>query len=284
MARTVIFGKSGSGKSWYTGERITQILEPEDPEKEFEFAIHIDLEDEERGLSKKGNALLKTFEVDKQDLRKQVYVDEDDPPGFVPEEELKDGPVISLPKYIIYQNKYVRVVPDGLDDAEQKVLVEMMSDAAMFTGDCHFSMDEAHRIATEGAMGSRLNDVITGGRKRGVEWCFITQRPQLIDKTIIAQADIGVFFKLTSERDVKKADKLAESFDAEEVLPSLPPRTAIVEDYKNGNSFKIDTNDLDRKYEHVAGDDGKANDTWTSDGEEITDSVDSVATESETEE
>lgn len=267
MARVVIFGKSGSGKSWYTGQKIGEILEPDDPEMEFEYAIHVDLEDEERGLSLKGDALLKTFECNKEKLREQVIVNPDDPPSFIPEKELADGPIIALPKWVVYKNKYVRAVPDGLSDAEEVVLAEMMADAALTTGDCHFSLDEAHRIATTGKIGPRLETVITGGRKRGVEWVFITQRPQAIHKQIIAQADIGVFFKLTSERDVMKADKLAESFSADDVLPGLPKRTAIVEDYDKGTARKLDTNTLDRAYPHVAGDDGKANSKWTGDGE-----------------
>lgn len=283
MARTVIFGKSGSGKSWYTGQRLAEILEPDDPDLEFERAVHLDLEDEEKGLSLEGDALLLTFEVDKEALRGQVLVDESDPPDFIPEKELRDGPIIALPKYVFYQNKYVRVVPDGLSDSEVVALAELMADAAMLAGDTHFSMDEAHRVAQQGKMKQRMEDLITGGRKREVEWAFISQRPQLLDKTIIAQADIGCFFQLTSERDVMKADSLAESFDAEDVLPGLPDRTVIIEDYSSGEVRKVDTNDLERAYPHVASDDGKANETWLKDGEVIegaeeTDSIDDETT------
>jgi hypothetical protein len=269
MARTVVFGKSGSGKSWYVGQRLGNILEPDDPDDEFERAVHMDLEDEEKGLSQKGDALLLTFECDKEDLRRQVVVDPDDPPDYIPEKELDDGPIIYLPKWVLYKNDYVRVVPNGLNDKEQVKLCEMLADAAMRAGDCHFSMDEAHRVANQGDMGQKMNNLITGGRKRGVEWAFITQRPQLIHKTLIAQANHGVFFKLTSGRDIKKADKLAESFDAEDVLPGLPDRVAIVENYSTGESVRIDTNDLERKYEHVAGDDGKADEQWAKGGEDF---------------
>jgi len=278
MSRVVIFGKSGSGKSWYTGQKIAEILEPDDPEDEFGRAIHLDLEDEERGLSLKGDALLLTFDVDTDVLKGQIVVDQDDPPGFIPDEELKDGPIIALPKFVFYNNDYIRVVPDGLDDDEKSALVEMLADASMIAGDTHFSMDEAHRIANQGDMGPRLNEVITGGRKRGVEWAFITQRPVLIHKTIIAQADTGVFFKLTSDRDIKKADKLAESFDAEDTLPELPNRTAIVEDYDSGEAVQINTEELERKYPHVAGDDGKADGTWEDGGDPVG-SKDEIATE-----
>lgn len=271
MARTVIFGKSGSGKSWFTGQRLGEILEPEDPDDEFENAIHIDLEDEEKGLSQEGNALLLTYEVDKDELVSQLIVNEDEPPPYVPEDELKDGPVIAKPKLVFYKNQYVRVVPDGLNDEQESALVALMADAAMLAGDTHFSMDEAHRVARRGNLGNRLNDLITGGRKRGVEWAFISQRPQMLHKTVIAQADHGVFFKLTSERDIKKADKLAESFDAEETLPSLPNRVAIVENYDTGEAHRIETENLERKYPHVAGDDGKADGVWAEGGEQVGD-------------
>lgn len=269
MARVALFGKSGSGKSWYVGKKLEEILEPDDPEDEFEYAVHIDLEDEERGLSLEEDPLLKTFECDKVLLRRQVVVDPDDPPDYIPESELDDGPIIALPKWVLYKNNFVRVVPVGLSEDEEIVLSEMMADAALHTGDCHFSMDEAHRIANVSNIGPRLETVITGGRKRGVEWVFITQRPQAIHKQIIAQADIGIFFKLTSERDVMKADKLSETFDADKTLPGLPERTAIVEDYSEGAAYRVDTNDLERKRPHVAGDDGKANDKWVSGGEAV---------------
>lgn len=275
MARVAIFGKSGSGKSWYTGKKLTDILEPDDEDEEFEFAIHYDLEDEERGLSQEGNALLKTYNIDAEELQAQVVVDPDDPPEYVPDEELEDGGLIYKPAMVFYKNKYVRVVPIGLTDDERVALAEILADAAMKAGDTHFSMDEAHVIVQTGVIGDKLKRLITGGRKRGVEWCFITQRPQAIHKQIIAQADTGVFFQLTSDRDLKKADALAESFDAEDTLPSLGSRIAIVEDYDTGNAWKIRTEDMERDYEHIAGDDGKADDKWHDEGEAMVEDTDS---------
>lgn len=269
MARVFGIGKSGSGKSWFAGKKIAEIIEGEGEGDAFEHAIHVDLEDEERGLSKQGDALLKTLEVDKQLLRDQYLVNEDNPPAFIPEEELKDGALVSAVKFAFYQNKRIRVVPDGLNDEEIHALTELLADAAMLAGDTHFSMDEAHRIASQAGLGDHMSDLITGGRKRGVEWLFVTQRPQAIHKQVLAQTNIGVFFKLTSDRDVKKADRLAENFDAEDTLPAMEPRQAIIENYDNGTVKRIDTNDLERKYEHVAGDDGKGDDKWMSDGEEV---------------
>jgi hypothetical protein len=269
MARVFLVGKSGSGKSWFAGKKIAEIVEGEGEDDAFERAIHIDLEDEERGLSMQGDALLKTLEVDKELLQKQYLIDETDPPSFIPEDELKDSPLVSAVKVAFYQNKRVRVVPDGLNDEEVHALTELLADAAMLAGDTHFSMDEAHRIASQSGLGDKMSDLITGGRKRGVEWLFITQRPQAIHKQVLAQTNIGIFFKLTSDRDVLKADRLAENFEGEDVLPALDPRQAIIENYDDGSVKRVDTNDLERKYEHVAGDDGKADDKWMGDGEEI---------------
>jgi hypothetical protein len=265
MARVAILGQSGSGKSWFTGQKIGEILDPDDDDADqFEYAVHCDLEDEEQGLSLAEDPLLKTFECDKHLLRQLVVVNPENPPSYIPDEELADGPAMALPKWVLYRNKYVRVVPDGLDDAEQVILVEMMADAALKTGDCHFSLDEAHLVASTHKIGDKLSRLVTGGRKRGVEWVFISQRPAKLHEDILAQTNITVYFQLTSDRDLKKANDSAETFDAEAVLPNLGPRKAIVENHSAGQHVEIDTNDLERRYPHIAGDDGKSDAKWAS--------------------
>ena len=261
MSRVLILGGSGSGKSWFAGQKLESIL-TEDGEQAFENAAHVDLEDEERGLSLEGDPLFLTAEIDKERLREVVMVDTRDPPEYIPEQELADGGAITLPKWILYKNGYVRFVPDGLTEEEMVVLSEMVADAAMMAEDCHFSMDEAHLVASNANMGQKLNRLVTGGRKRGVEYVFITQRPQAINKQIPAQSNIVIYFRLSSERDKKKAAGMADAFDAEKELPKLGKREAIVEDQETGEWWKIDTNDLDRDYPHIAGDDGKADDKW----------------------
>lgn len=261
MSRVLILGGSGSGKSWYAGQKLESIL-TEDGEEAFEHAVHVDLEDEEKGLSLKDDPLFLTAEIDQDRLREVLVVDEREPPEYIPEAELSDGPVVALPKWLLYKNGYVRFVPDGLTQEEMVVLSEMCADAAMTAEDCHFSMDESHLVANNSQMGQRLNRLVTGGRKRGVEWVFITQRPQAINKQIPAQANLVIYFRLSSDRDKKKAAAMADAFDGEEELPKLGKREAIVEDQETGEWWKIDTNDLDRNYPHIAGDDGKADEKW----------------------
>lgn len=301
MARTNILGRSGTGKSWFSGKVLEDILtdgdgsgravgcecdeeecdhEPGDeghvpkvetgegaPDfdtgEDFEYAVHIDIEDEERGFSDPDDPVLLTLEVGQDELERAVHY-KGDPPDFIPEAELKNDDPIFLPSWALYKNKYIRVVPDGLTDEETRILVEMLADAAMKVGDCHFSLDEAHLVARKHGIGDKLMRLVTGGRKRGVEWVFITQRPQKIHEDILSQSDYTVYFELR-DRDRDKAAEKSEAIEnAEEKIEGLGKRTAIIEDFDAGEWHKFSTEELDRTIEHVSGDDGKANDAYES--------------------
>lgn len=111
------------------------------------------------------------------------------------------------------------------------------------------------------------------GRRVGVHH----QRPQNLHKTIIAQADIGVFFKLTSDRDKSKADDLAETFDAEDVAPESASSDGDRRGIRDRRGQADRHGGFRTDLPHVAGDDGKANDKWVSDGETVTsDDLDDV--------
>lgn len=293
MARTVILGASGTGKSYFGGGVLEHVLADDDgsgraegcacsdddcnhqpgdenhvpkvetgdgaPDfdtgEEFEYAIHYDVEDEEKGFSDPEDPVLLTFEVDEEALRQAVQVREDS--DVVPDDVDTSEPM-PLVQWVFYFNKYVRFVPDGLTDAEKKILAEMLADAAMKSGDCHFSVDEAHLIAEKHAIGDRLNRLITGGRKKGVEWLFITQRPQNLHEDILSQSDYTTYFRLT-DRDRDKAAEKSEAIEnAEDKIANLGPRQAIIEDFENNQWHQFDTNNFDRTIPHYAGDDGKA--------------------------
>lgn len=281
MARGVILGRSGTGKSWFAGKMLEEIVPSNAPvvfdavredgggevdidiETDFKHIVHIDIEDEEQGFSNRDNPMLMTFRVTPERLEQYVEFDSGIP-SYIPQEEMKSGEQILLPKWAFYKYRYIRVVPDGLTDKETKVLVEMIADAAMLAGDTHFSLDEAHLVATKHGIGDRLMRLVTGGRKRGVEWLFITQRPQKIHEDILSQTDFTVYFNLRG-RDKKKAAEKSEALDdAERMIDELEPRQAIVEDFDNGTWARLDTNELERGVPHVSGDDGKADDAYRS--------------------
>jgi|AntDeeMetagen681_2_1112603.scaffolds.fasta_scaffold00946_7 hypothetical protein len=301
MARTAILGRSGMGKSWFGGKVLEDVLTngdgsgragrcgcgtddcdheagdddyiptvetgegaPDfDIDEDFEYAIHVDLEDEEKGFSDPVDLILLTYSATPDNIKKFVKF-EGEVPSYIPEDELKDGDEILLPKWVFYKYKYIRVVPDGLTDEESKILVEMLADAAMKAGDTHFSLDEAHLIASKHGIGDKLMRLVTGGRKRGVEWLFMTQRPQKLHEDILSQTDYTVYFNLRG-RDRDKAAEKAESIpNAEDKIDALEPRAAIIEDFDRGEYEEFSTEDLERSIEHVSGDDGKADSAYES--------------------
>ena len=225
MARMTILGSSGTGKSWYAGWMIENIA------PELEYGIHLDYEDEERGLSLAENPLYETAAID-EDLLSTDF------------------------ESVLRRDKRLRVVPDGLKKSEIQDLAESLADAALEVGDCFFSWDEAHNVAGKHEIGDRLERLVTGGRKFGVEWLAVTQRPQKLHEDILSQSNVSVYFAVDSDRDLKKIDE-SSSIDIDRIR-DLDERQAIMENHDTGEMKTIDTNNLDRTYPHVAGDDGIA--------------------------
>lgn len=229
-------GRSGTGKSYYTGYLLEQTV------PSFDYAIHFDIEDEEKGLS----------DGDHDPLYQTLYVDQE------------KAAALSWLK-VIYNHKKVRVVPEGLTTAEQRELYAQICDAAMklckdATPDCSafVSCDEAHNIVKQNAFDERVERMITGGRKHGVECLHISQRPQLLHTTVISQADRRVYFAISDDNDLGKIDKQA-GFPATR-LKDLKARVCIVENKDSGEHEKLDTNGIGRQRPHYSGDDGLLDD------------------------
>ena len=232
MARVTVLGRSGTGKSYYTGYLLEQVV------PSFDYAIHFDVEDEEKGLS----------DSDHNPLYETLYVDEE------------KAAAISWPK-TIYNHRKLRVVPEGLTTEEQREVYAQIADAMMRlckdatpdrTG--FVSCDEAHNIVKQSAFADRVERMITGGRKHGVECLHISQRPQLLHTTVISQADRRVYFAISEENDLGKIDAQA-GFSAS-ILEDLPERVCIVENKDSGEYEKLDTNGIGRQRPHYSGDDG----------------------------
>lgn len=233
MARVTVLGRSGTGKSYYTGYLLEQSV------PDFDYAVHFDIEDEEKGLSdSKHDPLYKTLYVDKERAE-----------------------AISWAK-AIYNHKKLRVVPVELTREEQREVYAQIASAAMtlckdVTPDASafVSCDEAHNIVKQSSFDERVERMITGGRKHGVECLHISQRPQLLHTTVISQADRRVYFAISDDNDLAKIDKQA-GFSASK-LQNLPARTCIVENKSSGEYEKIDTDGIGRERPHYSGDDGQ---------------------------
>jgi len=228
VARITVLGSSGTGKSWYAGWVL------ENTALEFEHAVHLDYEDEEKGMSLADNPMYLSAYIDEELLGKVDF------------------------ENLLRKDKRLRVVPDGLTKSEIRELAEKLADAALEVGGCFFSWDEAHNVTEKHDIGDRMERLATGGRKYGVEWLAVTQRPQNLHEDVLSQANVTVCFSVDSDRDLKKVVE-STSMDRSEIK-TLDERQAIIENHDSGEMKKIDTNNLDRKYPHVAGDDGKAED------------------------
>lgn len=245
MARISVLGMSGSGKSYYAGFLLEQII------PSFDLAVHFDLEDEEGGLCDENSpdgALYGTLRVDRERFR-----------------------TLSWPK-AIYRHRKLRVVPEGLTMDEAKELYGRICAAVMllckdlpkvglpkgaFVPESAFiSCDEAHNLVPEGRIDERIERMVTGGRKYGVECMHLSQRPQLLHKTIITQADRRIYFSINGSNDLKKINRMC-GFDAA-LLKDLGARRCIVENKDTGEWLEVDTDGVDRKRIHLSGDDGIA--------------------------
>lgn len=243
MARTLVAGSSGYGKSWELGRYLENVV------PEFDYAIHYDPDDEEAGLASKGEGgeppVYKTLYVDRRALAGEW----------------------DIPATIRKERK-LRIVPDGLNDEQTIHLLALCCKTAMeITGgepDFHLSVDEAHNVIPKGQVHSHISRMLTGGRKRGLEWAVATQRLQKIHEDAISQSNYGIYFCL-SGRDAKKVNG-ETVFDAEAELPPLDRYECIYENRNNGEWWRVNTSERSRAHPHVAEDDGKADEFLVSQG------------------
>lgn len=252
MARTGIFGRSGVGKSWFFGKYL------EDTIPQFTYAVHFDKEDEEIGLSREGDSLLKTFYIGKEEYHEEVEY---------------QGRRMPLVTAVILENKKVRIVPEDLTPEENRELMAQVSDLAMRVGETdatfHVSADEAHEFIPE--VGDDLDErtvrMLTGGRKKGVEYAFCTQRPAKMHEDAFTQLNHGIYFELSKDNDVAKVNNSC-GFNAYTMLDGLGTRTCLVENLDTGDLKEVSTEDLERTRPHYADDDGIADEVINSFGGE----------------
>lgn len=237
MARLVVLGTSGSGKSWYAGAVLEQSV------PSFDYAIHFDPEDEEVALSAPERA------TGYPPLYHRLPIDE------------RRYQTLNLLN-VVHRNKRVRIVPSGLTADERRDLygrvcaVAMKLAKDMNAGDVLVSCDEAHNVVGEGSLDERVERAITGGRKHGCETVHVSQRPQLIHKTLLSQTDKCIYFRLGDDNDLGKID--AQSEVPGDEIRRLGKRECIVENRDSGEWTRVDTEtDVTRKRPHFSGDDGK---------------------------
>lgn len=129
----------------------------------------------------------------------------------------------------------------------------------------HLVLDEADVMAPQNPLPETrrlqgvVNKIVRRGRIKGFRPLMITQRPQVIDKSVLSQVSTLVAMKLTAPQDrkaildwVKACGGAAEMVDQ---LPSLPRGSGMVWDSSEGSMQRVDfplirTFDSSRAPEH----------------------------------
>lgn len=244
MARLSVIGNSGTGKSFAAGaliERVLDVDHPKNPGETFDLAVHFDYEDEEKGLSDANHSpLLKRLDVQASQAR---HIDW---------------------KRLIAREPYLRVVPD-MTMEEATELLGVISKAIMdlckkvypdATG--FLSIDEAHNFVPQGNNDQRVHRLISGGRKHGVEFLVITQRPATIHTSALGLSDRRFYFRVDEKNDIRGLREVT-TFNADK-LQTLEDREVIIENKSTGEHIRQSTNDWDRIRPHHAKDDGIVDD------------------------
>lgn len=253
MARMVMLGQSGTGKSYGQGCLLERALDPSHPDnggETFDMAVHFDPEDEERGLSDPdNNPLFATLNVDVKDARRINWA------------------------VLIAGRERVRVVPD-MRTGHSRQLFGVIAQACFKIAKDHLpnrsillSCDESGDIVTQNGAADAALEVQTRGRKHGLETIHACQRPQQLHTTILSQVDRRFYFRISGDNDVRKINGQS-GFDVNRIpvesehinpgdgIQDLPNRVVVAENTSNGEIAVESTENWTRKRPHYAGDDG----------------------------
>lgn len=239
-----MIGNSGTGKSWGAGAVIERVLDPDHPKnpgKTFDIAVHFDYEDEEKGLcDSEHDPVLQRFDVDEQTAASVDWLK------------------------VLFNHRRLRVVPDmSKDDAME--LLGVISDALMqlckkvdpeLTG--FLSIDEAHNWIPQTNSDERIHYLMSNGRKHGIEYLIITQRPATIHTSALGLTDRRIYFRVDEKNDIKGLRGVT-TFNTDK-LQQLDDRECVVENKSNGEHVVESTEDWTRIRPHYAKDDGITDD------------------------
>lgn len=91
-------------------------------------------------------------------------------------------------------------VPDGADRIEQAA---EFCELAQSVGRCHVFIDEGDTFAPNSTkLDPRLENFILRSRHDRVSWSVVTQRPALLNKTFVSQANRAAIFRTVDPDDI----------------------------------------------------------------------------------
>jgi DNA helicase HerA-like ATPase len=223
---TVVLGMSGMGKSWMEGYLT---------ENSVKQRVILDPKDEHIGLAEAH--LLITREVMAAAL--------DLPEGWV-----------TFWRRVLGTGKSVRITARGLDYEENIAMVDALARVIHERGNIFFVGGEYHRVAPNGRVPKWVQILHTDARSQGIDYIVSSQRPALLDTTVVSQANRRIAFKMEDINDLKRASTLFRNPDPSrfkdvmQVLMSLPPRTCLYINADTSEQAVVQTEKLHRKVAH----------------------------------
>ncbi|MHA1300026.1 MAG: helicase HerA domain-containing protein [Candidatus Helarchaeota archaeon] len=231
FGRVFITGKSGSGKSYTVGVFIEEFLKKGIP------IIIFDRHGEYSSLKVQNTEGSEEFHVEPKSYIEQIIEFTDlgvNPGGDVPIEFI----MTSNPKDIISSQQCTIVNLRGQDLEVQEALTDRilrkLYDASV-KGEIqpyYCILDEAHLFASKKKTKVRETVKLFAqeGRKFGANLVIVTQKPQLLDTTVRAQAGTWIIHQLSDIRDIDITIKSSEGLSSEwnEDISRLEPGEAII--------------------------------------------------------
>ncbi|MHA1377778.1 MAG: helicase HerA domain-containing protein [Candidatus Helarchaeota archaeon] len=231
FGRVFITGKSGSGKSYTVGVFIEEFLKKGVP------LIIFDRHGEYSSLKVQNTEGSEEFHVEPKSYAEQIIEFTDlnvNPGGDVPIEFI----MTSNPKDLISNQQCTIVNLRGQNLEVQEALTEQilrkLYDASV-KGEIqpyYCILDEAHLFASKKKTKVRETVKLFAqeGRKFGANLVIVTQKPQLLDTTVRAQAGTWIIHQLTDIRDIDITVKSSEglSSDWNEDIGRLEPGEAVI--------------------------------------------------------
>lgn len=237
---TAITGKSGKGKSWYEGFLIEQSNKPR---------VIFDKKDEQVGLAQ--NVVR---------LTRERWT------------AMSKNPYASW-RNILESYPNVRITTKGLTPQDLRDAAASCARVVHEKGRMLWVGTEYHNIAPNGgSMGDCPEDILvlhTDARTCEVDIFFDSQRPALVDTTIMSQANRRVGFGMDDPNDIKRTAGYFASVrrldleaggihvpgdsdlvPARDLFPYMPPRRCLHLDCDTGEQVLVDTSKLTRKTQH----------------------------------
>ena len=111
-------------------------------------------------------------------------------------------------------------------ELNEREIVENICRILFNLGDLMLVIEEAHDYAGTHNQDSYFRKIATKGSHKGIGYMLSTQRPSLINKTLLTQCDYILVFNLTDPNDIL----YVKSFIGEKakLVSSLPPRHFIM--------------------------------------------------------